>query len=198
MAYDFFLTFTKIRLVDLHVSKKRFKKYVAVATSSATIIVLVCIFIGIPDEDFSGYGVNGRCFVSNIWANLFAFALPVAIILITNVILMFVTIIKLWSLRESNRRALSSANSNSSRKNILLSVMVLKLSILFGIGWLFGYLDSLVSKQGLTYCYNVFVSCQGVFVFIAFGCHKEMIGFCRCPTSIHLNPENQRTGTTQS
>ncbi|MCP4798989.1 MAG: Mth family G-protein coupled receptor, partial [bacterium] len=169
MSYDFFITFAKIRPADVHGNNKRFKKYVAVTTSSASIVVLVCVFTGISGTDL--YGDNGRCFLSNIWANLFAFAVPVGMILVTNVILMFITIIRLRSMREANRRALSSANSNSSRKNIMLSVMTLKLSILFGLGWLFGYLDGLVSNQALAYCYNVIVSCQGVLVFLAFGCH---------------------------
>eukprot|EP00794_Sanderia_malayensis_P010889 gene10889-12045_t len=177
MSYDFFITFAKIRLPNADASNARFKRYLVVVVTTASTIVLICIFIGIPHQDYSGYGINGVCFVSTFWPNLFAFATPVAIILLANVGLLSATIFKLRALREASNKVLSAPNSqrSNSRKKILLSLLTLKLSFLFGIGWFLGYIDGVVKSEALQVCFNLVVSLQGTFVFLAFGCPRKAL-----------------------
>eukprot|EP00794_Sanderia_malayensis_P010888 gene10888-12044_t len=177
MSFDFFITFAKIRPPNVDASNARFKKYLVVVVTTASTIVLACIFIGIPHQDYSGYGINGVCFVSKFWPNLFAFAIPVAIILLANVGLLSATIFKLRALREASNKVLSAPNSqrSNSRKKIVLSLLTLKLSVLFGIGWLLGYIDGVVKSEALEVCFNLVVSLQGTFVFLVFGCPRKAL-----------------------
>eukprot|EP00794_Sanderia_malayensis_P010887 gene10887-12043_t len=194
MSFDFFITFAKIRMPNADASNARFKKYLVVVVTTASIIVLACMFIGIPDQDYSGYGINGVCFVSKFWPNLFAFAIPVALILLANVGLLSATIFKLRALREASNKVLSAPNNqgSNSRKKIVLSLLTLKLSVLFGIGWILGYIDGVVKSEALKVCFNLVVSLQGTFVYMAFGSHKKMFAKLRCMiiksnTSEHSN-----------
>eukprot|EP00794_Sanderia_malayensis_P010890 gene10890-12046_t len=175
MSFDFFITFAKIRMPNADASNARFKKYLVMVVTTASIIVLACIFIGIPDQDYLGYGKDGKCFISEIWPNLFAFAIPVAMILLANVGLLSATIFKLRALREASNKVLSAPNSQrfSSRKKIIFSALTLKLSLLFGLGWVLAYIDGMVRSKALEVCFNLVVSLQGTFVFLAFGCPRK-------------------------
>ena len=150
--------------------------------TTSTIIVVLCTFLGMLKGDFTGYGYQRKCFIAKLWANLFAFTLPVAIILIFNTSLMIITIYKLRSREKECEQALEqSYNQNTARKKLVVSVLTLKLSVLFGLGWLFGFITGLTSTvaPGLQIIFVFVASFQGTFVFLAFGNHKPLFDCCR-------------------
>ncbi|XP_065055687.1 adhesion G protein-coupled receptor L3-like isoform X2 [Rhopilema esculentum] len=182
ISYDIFKTFRGMHHVGSDRSSRRFKKYVIFVAMSATTIVLLCVFLGIPKEDFSGYGYQGKCFVAKFWANLFAFIVPVALVLLTNTMLMISTLVKLRSLQKKSKKMFTTDHSKnvSSRRKVVISVLMLKLSILFGLGWLFGFIANAISSNVLMFLFVAMASLQGFLVFLCFGCHKDFYSkFCQ-------------------
>ena len=182
ISYDIFKTFRGMHHVGSDRSSRRFKKYIIFVAMTATTVVLLCVFLGLPKEDFSGYGYQGKCFVAKFWANLFAFTVPVAIVLLTNTMLMISTLVKLRSLQKKSKKMFTTDNSKnvSSRRKVVISVLMLKLSILFGLGWLFGFIASAINSRVLMFLFIAIASVQGFLVFLCFGCHKELYSkFCQ-------------------
>ena len=182
ISYDIFKTFRGMHHVGSDRSSRRFKKYIIFVAMTATTIVLLCVFLGLPKEDFSGYGYQGKCFVAKFWANLFAFIVPVALVLLTNTMLMISTLVKLRSLQKKSKKMFTTDNSKnvSSRRKVVISVLMLKLSILFGLGWLFGFIASVTKSSVLMFMFIAMASLQGFLVFLCFGCHKDFYSkFCQ-------------------
>ena len=181
ISFDTFVAFRKTQLIDPATAKRRFKAYCFFVFTASTTTVVLCIFLGIPKDDFTGYGYQRKCFIAKLWANLFAFTLPVAIILIFNAALMIITIYKLRSRKKECDKALAQNDNNSrARKKLVLSALTLKLSVLFGLGWLFGFITGLTSHAapGLQIIFVFVASFQGTFVFLAFGNHRPLFDCC--------------------
>ena len=201
ISYDLFITFTKFRKLHHDTTKKRFKRYAIVVFTSCTIVVLICVFLGIPNSDYSGYGYQGKCFITKFWANLIAFTTPIILMLLINAVLMAVTIVKLRSMETASHRALTqNDNQQSSRKKVVFSALTLKLSVLLGLGWFFGLIGPFIASAAMHFIFNVIVSFQGTFIYIAFGCHKSLVERC-CKRKVTkhdglLNPSTQNTKST--
>ena len=180
ISLDIFNTFRRMQRKDNRSSKK-YRRYLISATAVSTTVILTCIFLGIPESDYSGYGYQGRCFIGKMWANLFSFTLPVAISLLLNTALMIATLIRIYTLQRRSAKAFSGGrgHSSSSRKKVVISILTLKLSILFGIGWTIGFVDSITTTSISTFIFTGIVSLQGLFIFICFGCHKSFLNKCR-------------------
>ena len=175
IAFEFCHTFSKIRPVQQYERRKRFHRYLVISFLSSLSISFICLMIDIPDERYAGYGLNGVCFVSRFWANLLAYVVPVAIVLIFNVYFLTSTIWNLHKESASTSKSLhSSSNKVAKKREMVLSVMTLKLSILFGFGWIFGFIEASYESKVMKYIYTIIISLQGFLVFLAFGCHKEL------------------------
>ncbi len=177
LAYEFYVTFAKSTFVhsNSHAKLKRFRKYVGIALSFATLIVLVCIIIDIQPNRFAGYGYKS-CFLTGFWANLIAFVVPVCTILLFNTFLMIMTVKKLRQAKASTDKSLNACSARTRRKEIILTSLTLKMSIMLGMGWILAFIDSLHHNIVLKYVYTIVNACQGLLLFISFGCHKEVWG----------------------
>ena len=180
IAMDFYITFSKVRPVDQTERKQRFKIYLRLTFGFSTCLLIICLAIDISSKRHSGYGLNSVCFISQFWANLFAFVIIVAVILLANVVLLTLTIAKLHSIMKSTSKAITSSSSASSRnpkiskkRELVLSSMTLKLSIILGLGWIFAFIESSYNSKTLQYIYNIIIAFQGFLVFLAFGCHDK-------------------------
>ena len=173
ISFDIFKTFRRTQLADSR-SKKKYFIYLITAISASTMVVVVCIFLGIPANDYSGYGHEGRCFIGKVWANLFSFVLPVAFSLMLNTVLMITTLLKIYKSQKRGAKALAGnrSHSSNSRKNVVVSILTLKLSVLFGLGWILGFITSVSNSPILVFIFTGMVSLQGLLVFVCFGCHK--------------------------
>ena len=179
ISFDLYRTFKAIQPITSDIKKKRFKVYCIVATMPATIIVLTCVVIGIPQADYSGYGYQGRCFIAKFWANLFAFSLPVTLVLLASIFLTVSTILRLHSQEKKSKQTFSNGNSQApARKRLIITVLTLKLSVLFGFGWVVGFINGFLLNISLQIIFNVILSFQGTFIYVAFGCHKPIFDLC--------------------
>ena len=174
IAFEFHHTFSKVRPVDQYQRKKRFQKYLIFSFTFSILVVFICLMIDIPEGRYSGYGLNEKCFVSKFWTNLFAFVVPVAAVLLSNVTLLILTIWQLRKIKKSTAKSLhSNTNTVAKKREMTLSIMALKLSILLGFGWIFGFIEASYESKALRYIYSIVIAFQGLFVLVAFGCHKE-------------------------
>ena len=179
ISFDLCITFKGNTRITPHIKNERFKKYFTVVYGLSGMIVVVCVAIGLPSEDFSGYGDQGKCFVVKFWSNLLAFTVPIVIILLASVILTVLTIYSLYSEQKRNYRALSNGTSGASaRKKIIFTALVLKLSILCGFGWLIGFINGFFASVPLSVMFNIIVSLQGTFLYLFFGEQKSLVKKC--------------------
>ena len=91
---------------------------------------------------------------------MFVFVIPVAFSILFNALLFFLTV---NSIRRIGKQTQQVGNVANGRRNLVLFV---KLAVLMGFTWIFGYLEILVSRY-FDYPFVIFTSFQGVY--IAFG-----------------------------
>ena len=91
---------------------------------------------------------------------MFVFVIPVAFSILFNALLFFLTVNSIRKIRKQTQQVGNVANG---RRNLVLFV---KLAVLMGFTWIFGYLKILVSNY-FDYPFVIFTSFQGVY--IAFG-----------------------------
>ena len=199
ISFDLYTTFKSMKPVTIHSRKQRFKKYSIAALGMSTTIIVVCVAMGIPREDFAGYGDKGRCFIVKFWPNLFAFTVPITTVMVASVILTVLTMCKLRSKEKETSKALSNGNSRaSSRKKIVTTSLFLKLSVLFGFGWLIGFINGFIGSVPLSIIFNVIVSFQGMFIYLAFGEQRSLLRKCFKKIQSYRQREAVSRGTTYS
>lgn len=106
---------------------------------------------------------EGKNFIKSPW--LWAFILPVTIILVSNVVMFIVILIKvLWK----NNENLTSTKKNSSLKKILST---LSIAVVFGITWILAYfmlIDNDNIRIIFSYLFCIFNTTQGLQIFILY------------------------------
>ena len=175
LAYDCFITFHKLELVSDVTKMSRFRFYCAIAVAVPTVIVLGCLASDIPERRITQYGIDGRCFIIGFWANLFAFVVPIGVILAVNLALMCYTVYDVIVLK----RATCHVSSAGNRRQIVITMLALKIAILVGIAWIMAFIDGFIFNKIVKYVYTIIVTFQGFFIYLAFGCCKQLIQFFR-------------------
>ena len=140
-----------------------------------TVIVLGCLASDIPEKRITQYGVDGACFIVGFWANLFAFVVPIGVILAVNLALMCYTVYDVAVLK----RATCQVSSAGNRRQIVITVLALKIAILVGIAWIMAFIDGFIFNKIVKYIYTIIVTFQGFFIYLAFGCRKQLIQLFR-------------------
>lgn len=134
--------------------------------------VAICYYLDQSGLVAIGYGGTSHCWINNTKSNIFVFVIPVAVSILLNAILFSLTVISINKIKKQTRVIGNAANN---RKQV---VLFLKLSVLMGFTWIFGYLSILVSSY-FDYPFVVFNSLQGVLIafgFVFTGRVKKMYG----------------------
>ncbi|XP_064631430.1 uncharacterized protein LOC135489799 isoform X2 [Lineus longissimus] len=116
-----------------------------------------------------GYGNTDVCWISNPYALLFAFALPVGLVILGNTFMFSYTVYNIF--RVTQVAKLSKAEKENHQR-IWLYV---KLSSVMGLTWMFGFLASFVGSPALWYVFIVFNTTQGVLIGAGFSMNKRII-----------------------
>lgn len=114
------------------------------------------------------YGMSGSCWLGTSQSQLFLFIMPIAVLLLCNVLLFGFSVFCFLKNQNSIARTLgSNAIKKRQIQNILICV---KLSTLMGFSWLFGLLRIIVDNEipVFAYLFVIFVSFQGLFICVAF------------------------------
>ena len=182
--YSFLVSFTASSVIAHHsclilrrdVSLQRSKSYDRKAFFGYSIFVwgIPALFIltSVLLDHFSlfitDYGMSGSCWLGTSQSQLFLFIVPIAVLLLCNVLLFGFSAFRFIKNQNSIARTLgSNAIKKRQIQNILICV---KLSTLMGFSWLFGLLQVIVDNEipVFAYLFVIFVSFQGLFICVAF------------------------------
>ena len=175
IAFDFATTFSHLRRPSKEVQQHRFRIYALVSEGIPTAVVLLCITIDFSSNKVHiGYGENNICFITNYLANILAFSLPVACMIIFNISSLGVALTFIVKTRQKSCLGLRASRRKT---HMTIVIMTLKLSFLFGIGWVFGPIANLTHNNSVLYIYVFFNTFQGFFIFFAFCANQKVLHF---------------------
>lgn len=193
IASDTYRTFSRTCYTRQNTGKLKVR-FLALGWLPSLVFVVICFSLDQSGLVAIGYGGSDHCWINNPKSNTFVFVIPVAFSVLFNAMFFFLTII---SIRKIKQQTQNVGNVPNSRKNMVLFV---KLAVLMGFTWIFGYLNILVSDY-FDYPFVIFTSLEGVY--IAFGFVftprvKKMYGNLFTVTIVHVAPSSASSCETRS
>ena len=182
ISIDLYFTFTRLRPPSLNRQTRRFRLYLFFTIAVSALFIITCVVIDFGfSGSYVGYGIRNICFVASYWGNLFAFVVPVGLILIVITVLLCCTLLSIRRSQKNRSRLFSKGKrKGTNRKSgVKFVLMTLKLSTLLGLGWLFGFVGNLTDNVVILYMFVIITSCQGLFTFIAFCCNAKVLKIFR-------------------
>ncbi|XP_056008745.1 adhesion G protein-coupled receptor E3-like [Ostrea edulis] len=175
MSFDIFFTFSTgfTKLGEKGTSSKRMRLYWLYAWLGAVIIVGSAASVEYTsDSSFKpGYG-DGVCWISNSSGLLVFFLVPIAILLFSNFVFFFIAAISIHMSSKKTSRILK-------RKNTCKLLIYIKLSVVMGLTWCFGFSAAATNSQALWYLFIFFNALQGFFIATFFVCTKKVFQIIR-------------------
>ncbi|KAK6183926.1 hypothetical protein SNE40_006493 [Patella caerulea] len=117
--------------------------------------------LGYGSKYYYGY----VCYISTLGARMIAFALPLGILVLANILLFIFTFVKI------HRNQMKSTVNNKHKIRILAC---LKLSVITGATWAFAYMYEATGYSVFEYIFTVLVGTQGVVIFVTFILNKRV------------------------
>ena len=112
------------------------------------------------DGDF-GYGGKCMCYFSSRNLHIITFGVPIAVLIVANVILFLISIVKIHRIKSLDR----SRDMSTDIKNYF------KLSSLTGVMWIWGFMYSFTSHEAFAYIFITHNLGQGILIFVSFICN---------------------------
>ena len=197
IAFETWKVFSKIRVPRGNPSRREkcvhLSRRIALGWFGALVFVVVCVSLDQSNVVAFHYGGAKGCWINSTYANLYFFILPVAVFLLFNSVFFVLTV---KSIRQTNNQTRRAMHQSQNRQT---ATVYLKIFILMGFTWIFGFLKILVS-QYFEYPFIIFTTLQGVYVALAFvftGRVKQMylVLFCNGGVERYRNNENGNTAT---
>lgn len=107
---------------------------------------------------------NCRCFISDLGVFLGTFIVPMAVIILFNTITFIVGVCIL--IKSARQKAVRGINKKNAKATFKLIVGICVISVLFGLGWLFGILTINEDLKVFQYLFVIFNVFQGFYFFI--------------------------------
>lgn len=162
-AYHMKTVFTNLRAStrDRRHECKRFLVYSTICiVFPACLITICCVFYFIQSHGKDmGYG-GEICFLNNRTAIIAFFAGPLGGILLLNSYFVVWTVLVIRSVPDMHEA------SNKANKHYVL--VYIKMSLLFGFTWIFGYMAVVFKSDIFWYLFTVLTGSQGVMTFMAY------------------------------
>ena len=143
----------------------KFIKYAAFVTLASAVLVVINIVVSVLDDSTIGYGVDS-CYISSKYMIIYTVALPLGIIILSNLVMFVYVIIKVCNLPEVSK------NVKHERNNI---VIFAKLSTLTGLSWIFAYVYQWTEIKAFSYMFIITNASQGLFIMFSFIVNKRVI-----------------------
>lgn len=141
--------------------------YCVFSVMAATAFVLINIVYSILNSEHDDMGYGGDiCYISSKIMIGATFALPVAIVFVSNKTMFFFVVYRIHNLPNVRK------NSTKERSNFLIYI---KLSTLTGGSWIFGFIYQWTEITAFIYLFIVATCCQGVFIMLSFVCNKRVM-----------------------
>ncbi|XP_050390887.1 adhesion G protein-coupled receptor L3-like [Patella vulgata] len=130
-------------------------------------MMIVMVVILTSQLQFGNLGYGGSsCYITTPTSRRFAFALPVGVLVLLNVILFCYTF--------TNLRRDKKLQSN--QENQISMFACLKLSVITGLTWIFSFIYEATGYETFHYLFTVLFGAQGVILFLAFVCNRRVYG----------------------
>ncbi|KAK3729999.1 hypothetical protein QZH41_000961 [Actinostola sp. cb2023] len=141
-------------------------RYMAVGWLSVMVYVAICVAIDQSDAVTIGYQSSKACWMANPWGILFSFAVPVALILMFNIV-MYALTIKAIHVTTAQARV---ATDHKDRRQTL--GIYIRIGSLMGFTWIFGFAAPF-GWHFLWYPFVVLNCLQGAYIAMAFGLNQR-------------------------
>ena len=142
----------------------KFIKYTVFVTTASALLVVVNIVVSVLNDSNIGYG-DGTCYISSKYMILYTVALPLGLIILSNLVMFVYVMIKVCTLPEISK------STKHERNNM---VIFAKLSTLTGITWVFAYLYQWTEIIAFSYMFIVANASQGLFIMFSFIANKRV------------------------
>ncbi|XP_038051843.1 uncharacterized protein LOC119724728 [Patiria miniata] len=141
--------------------------YMLFAWGTSLVIVCVCIALHFCQCAGSGpiYASEISCYIVNSKVNLYAFGVPVALTLTISICLFVFTVVNLRISRSSTRMARNETRIQEAKVEFVIYV---RLSVLMGVSWIFGFLTQVVQGYAMLFIFVILNSLQGFLIFLSF------------------------------
>ena len=170
MSFDIWRTFSQ-DTVSLGNKRKKFLFYSIYGWLTPLFIIIVSTIVnwapGMQQIYRPGYA-EGLCWITERIALLIFFGIPLALILSINIIFYVLTIRKLVLIAKTTK-AIQQTNENKQRFTLYV-----KLSVIMGLTWIFGFIATMTDEQSLWYVFVILNSLQGAFICISFVITKKV------------------------
>ncbi|KAL9987690.1 hypothetical protein ACROYT_G002037 [Oculina patagonica] len=162
IAFDTYRTFSRTCHTRQGTGKLKARIF-AFGWFPALVFVVICFSLDQSGLVAIGYGGRDHCWINNPKSNTFVLVVPVASSILFNGLFFLLTVISIRKIKKQTQKVESAGRSRRSM------VLFVKLAVLMGFTWIFGYLKILVSNYSVyfEYPFVIFTSLQGVY--IAFG-----------------------------
>ncbi|XP_070560466.1 uncharacterized protein [Ptychodera flava] len=174
LAYDVFKTFAvKKPVLNIRSTKSQFLRYSAYGWGSPILIIAPCVVLNFCEcVDFIfGYGYF-ICWIANPYSLLFAFIVPVAIVLIINVIFYSCAVFHMRATKKEVRKSQVQRGQNSA-------AVYIKMTTVMGFAWIFGLVACFTNLDFFWVLFIIFNGLQGCFIGITFVCNKRVFNLYR-------------------
>ena len=142
-AIDTTCTFCQPTTMSQTEKTRKYNLAIKTAYGFPLIIITPCIITQLINPSNIRYGDNSRCFITNVWANLITFVIPIGCILLLNCVCLTVAVYRIYRVNMENTQILGKKSRNMHRIQAL--VVVVKLGTYTGLGWIFGFLGLILS-----------------------------------------------------
>ena len=148
----------------------RLAAYVVIGWAPSLLVLLITVAVNFAQPGTVGYGMNGRCWITEPIALGIAFILPLALSLFFNIILFIISLSLL--LQSMHNKTVDKKKRGHVFKNFRVIVAIF---IITGLTWVFGFLPLMDNSLSWSwYLFIVFNTTQGLSIAIAYLCTKKV------------------------
>ena len=148
-------------------TRAAFIRYTVIANLAAALLVCINIIVSVTSGG-PGFGYGGQpCYVTDNFMIFYTVAIPLGIVIFSNLIMFLCVIIKVSRLPDVKK------NTKHERRNIIIFA---KLSTLTGLTWAFAYIYQWTEIKAFTYLFIVANASQGLFIMFSFIINKRVWG----------------------
>ena len=168
MSFDIWRTFSRNSVAHAESGHVRqFRRYSIYGWGSPCVFVVIAIIMDFSlaphNPNRPAYG-EYMCWITNRNALLIFFAVPIALIIISNTVFYIVTIYNIHQVQRSTR----IITTNNQKSNTCQFLLYIKLCTIMGLTWVFAFIAMLGKLPVLWYVFIVFNSLQGVIICLTF------------------------------
>ncbi|KAK3700068.1 hypothetical protein QZH41_004362 [Actinostola sp. cb2023] len=165
MAFDTWRAFSNKSCRSSRNDKQGKRRRIAftMAIGWIPLVIFLSVFVGLDQSNVVAirYGGEKGCWINNSWANLYFFAIPVAVSLVWNLVFFSLVVRSIKKVREQSQMVTSQ---HQARRD---STVYARIAALMGFTWVFGFVAPFTSLY-LMYPFVILNTLQGLFIAVAF------------------------------